>query len=111
MVGELLIQLFYRVSSLFAFTAWFLLALSGCSSDDGGKSGGEETRVAVGAEVALTFTGDVFVNKENQSEYKFSGTCPLSSDTVVIELDAHDAIEVPCDQGIVDLSWGLRHHS
>ena len=54
----------------------------------------------MGAEVALTFTGDVFVNKENQSEYKFSGTCPLSSDTVVIELDAHDAIEVPCDQGL-----------
>ena len=43
-MGELLIQLFYRVSSLFAFTVWFLLALSGCSSDDGGKSGGEEAK-------------------------------------------------------------------
>ena len=93
-------QLFNRVSSLFVITAWFLFALSGCSSDDGGKSGGEEAKVAVEVEVPLTFTGDIFVNKANQSEYKFSGTCPLDSDTVVIELDAHDAIEVPCDQGL-----------
>ena len=93
-------QLFNRVSSLFVITAWFLFALSGCSSDDGGKSGGEEAKVAVEVEVPLTFTGDVFVNKANQSEYKFSGTCPLESDTVVIELDARDAIEVPCDQGL-----------
>ena len=93
-------QLFNRVSSLFVITAWFLFALSGCSSDDGGKSGGEEAKVAVEVEVPLTFTGDVFVNKANQSEYKFSGTCPLESDTVVIEIDAHEAIEVACDGGL-----------
>ena len=93
-------RLFNRVSSLFVMTAWFLLPLSGCSSDDGEKGGGEEAKVAVEVEVPLTFTGDVFVNKANQNEYTFSGTCPLDSDTVVIELDAHDAIEVPCDQGL-----------